>query len=258
MKDSDILAPSPSASRATASTSRARTPSPQHRISTTRRSQLSRPTSPAGTSRRSRVLSSSSDTTPIVVNSPPRSSDSRQGWLSEDEAIGDGPLARRSIEKRRVSPVEPSHGPDQLQSNHQDRLDGSGVNSSLASPNNIAHSVPHRSTTASTTPSSSRPATPLSTPAALSTLSHVVPALVAILTCPGCNRLLISPTSLGCGHSICISCLQSSPALQLRLSTDSSRDRISATESQFARNPAPTNSSSPRLGQIVLDRKSTV
>lgn len=66
-------------------------------------------------------------------------------------------------------------------------------------------------------------------------LPTLLPALLSLLTCRACHRLLRDPTTLACGHSVCLGCSLSS----LRPSLDLPHDRPALSlESQFARNPS--------------------
>lgn len=72
-------------------------------------------------------------------------------------------------------------------------------------------------------------------------LSYLIPLIIPLVTCRSCDRLLVEPSTLNCGHSLCIGC--TTPVVHH--ANDISKPfhpsaalGVSPSESQFARNPS--------------------
>ena len=179
--------------------------------------------------------------------SPSRSqryADPDHHWLSENDVAGlteeTGPWGRRRVLTRRAGGAESDseHRRSEFGDDDDDDDDTSsgskqGGLATFGSTTHSQHPIHQR-------PSPLLPASPplnrASTPSpAEPPLPALVPALLSLLTCRACHRLLRDPTTLACGHSVCLACSLSS----LRPSLDLPHDRPALSlESQFARNPS--------------------
>ncbi|KAM0790065.1 hypothetical protein ACM66B_005393 [Microbotryomycetes sp. NB124-2] len=179
-------------------------------------------------------------------------------WLSEDEgrtSFNSGAASARprgsmaaSVHGSAFAP----HSDDDQGDGCVDVIDGKQRRdaSTFDSTTHRMHSIHHRPSTAlHSSTALSRPSSPDS-PA-----SWLVPQLVPIVMCKSCDKLMFDPTTLPCGHSVCLSC---SVAVVHRASdlhqvaTLPQAIGIAHTESQFARNP-----SVPLSASSVMSRSSS-
>lgn len=233
-----------------ASTSRSTSPRSIHRVSP----------HPQFPSRPVHGRSHSSSTTSAYASTSsaqlPHHTDPTAHWLSEDEGSSmieaELLVRRKSLERRRRARGESEQPRDESGEGPEgsDRSsEGKRSLETFTSTTTNSHPIHHRPATTVATPPppvpSPLPSPPLTTES--TSLRSIIPAVLAVLTCKACHRLLVDPTTLGCGHSICFACNISSLSHLSRISTDLPADGVPASESQFAR-----NSSSPRLGQAVL------
>ena len=206
-------------------------------------------TSAPGVSSRARAtsLTVSGSGSASSMASPSRSqryADPDHHWLSENDVAGlteeTGPWGRRRVLTRRAGGAESDseHRRSEFGDDDDDDDDTSsgskqGGLATFGSTTHSQHPIHQR-------PSPLLPASPplnrASTPSpAEPPLPALVPALLSLLTCRACHRLLRDPTTLACGHSVCLACSLSS----LRPSLDLPHDRPALSlESQFARNPS--------------------
>ncbi|KAK4051018.1 hypothetical protein OIV83_003147 [Microbotryomycetes sp. JL201] len=167
-------------------------------------------------------------------------------WLSEDEgrtSFHSGAASARP----RGSAARGLHGSEYAPHNDDDDDQGDGCvdvidgkqrrdAATFGSTTHRMHSIHHRPSTALHSSSIvSRPSSPDSpTP-------WLVPNLVPIVMCKACDKLLLDPTTLACGHSVCLAC--SVPVVHRAadlpaFATLPQAIGIAHTESQFARNPS--------------------
>ncbi|ORY77261.1 hypothetical protein BCR35DRAFT_332642 [Leucosporidium creatinivorum] len=225
-----------------------------------RPSLVSRTSMPSGPARRTRASSFS----PIRRTAPsPGPSDAGQldpdhHWLSEDEAIG--PATGTSRTQRRAPARRRGQGGSGGGSDNDDE-DGMAMPmgkrglATFGSTTHRSHPIHHRpSGLVAHSDEYVHPHTSTEPP-----LSHLIPLLIPLVTCASCDRLFVEPSTLNCGHSLCIGC--TTPVIHR--ANDSSKPLhpsslgISPSESQFARNPStplPPPSSmarAPSAGSLV-------
>jgi hypothetical protein len=215
--------------------------------SPTSRPSLCRQHSMPASSRRSRATSYSPSARPLGSPGPSslsaRGLDPDQHWLSEDEATGSGEGSSRRQGRQCTLRRRADGGGDgsSTEGNVTPIGKARGDLAAFGSTTHSSHPIHHRPSTSSTLVSPDtatlRPSPPFSPNDR--PLSHVIPILISLLTCPTCHRLFHDPTTLGCGHSVCISCALSvalrPPELPHARAT--SPGVLSIEESRFARNP---------------------
>lgn len=188
---------------------------------------------------------------PTAGPSNPAQLDPDHHWLSEDEGTGSAPggglrTQRRDPARRR------GEGGSRLLPGSDDDDEEQGITlggkqgdlSTFGSTTHRAHPIHHRPSGLVTQPdeylvSSSSPNPPL---------SYLIPILIPLVTCLACHRLFVDPTTLNCGHSLCIGC--SSTVVHRANDISKSHGPTSSigmapVESQFARNPSTPLATSP-------------
>lgn len=130
---------------------------------------------------------------------------------------------------RRAVPPAHAHGND-----GHDTID-SKPHSPAPSP---THSINHQPASNFSSPPSvlatPRSSSPVDFGLADPTLATTLAELALAIPCKACRKPLRDPTTLGCGHSICLACSLPPPIAFIRPSLDG----VSATESLFAKNPS--------------------
>ncbi|KDE03304.1 hypothetical protein MVLG_06206 [Microbotryum lychnidis-dioicae p1A1 Lamole] len=180
--------------------------------------------------------------------------DPDQHWLSEDEARGVHTSATRngftpSQARSRRCEARDHFGegrttPADCQTGHRVAPD-TAISDEHKTPSNstsfvpstprIHHSIHHR---LSTIPQSTNRASPTPSCSAIDPpLDRLLPKLLSLVTCTACQRFLRDPTTLPCGHTVCLPCSRpivhrSADYIILASNT------VSSSESLFTRNPA--------------------
>ena len=112
---------------------------------------------------------------------------------------------------------------------------GSKTDSTGPSP---THSVHHQPASNFSSPPSvlatPRSTSPVDVGSSDPSLATTLAELALAIPCKACRKPIRDPTTLGCGHSICLACSLPPPIAFIRPSLDS----VSATESLFAKNPS--------------------
>lgn len=205
------------------------------------RRRVSMPTASA-----SRVRASSLSPTRRARASPGPSSgqlDPDHHWLSEDEGTGFGHGVRpqRRGRQRTSGRRRGTQGGDGFDSDQDGPELAIGKDrATFGSTTHQLHPIHHRPSNLQAEKDVEPAWLSMSEPP----LSVMLPLAVPFLTCQACNGLFLDPTTLGCGHSVCLSC--SMPVVH-RASTDLpyhlvkpivANATVAHTESQFARNPS--------------------
>ncbi|KAK4050335.1 hypothetical protein OIO90_005128 [Microbotryomycetes sp. JL221] len=177
--------------------------------------------------------------------------DSDTHWLSEDEGRTSFNTASTSARPRGSMASGSHHGTRTPPNEDEQDPFGHGLGrksrpdvATFESTTHKMHSIHHRPSTAlHSNKMPSRPSSPDS-PA-----SQLVPLLVPLATCRSCDRLMFDPTTLACGHSVCLACsvpvVHRASDLPHVASALPQAIGIAHTESQFARNPTlPISASS--------------
>ncbi|SDA01603.1 BZ3500_MvSof-1268-A1-R1_Chr10-2g02833 [Microbotryum saponariae] len=239
------------------SSARARRSSPpswsmEHHPSLDQRARPTRSTShdPLG----SRSDRSSRLNSPFSASASTTMLDADQRWLSEDEARGVHTSATRNgftpsqARSRRCEARDRSGEgrttPADCETGHRVAPD-TAISDVHKNPSNLTsfvpstprahHSIHHRP---STIPQSTNRASPTPSCSAIDPpLDRLLPKLLSLVTCTACQRFLRDPTTLFCGHTVCLPC--SRPIVHR--SVDSiilASNTVSSSESLFTRNSA--------------------
>lgn len=206
---------------------------------------------PVAAQRRTRASSLSPGNRRRLAPSPGPSAgqlDPDHHWLSEDEATGStsGGLNRQG--RRRTSGrrrgTRGGHDDDNSDQDDQEPhlaigKDRAADLATFGSTTHHLHPIHHRPSTllVDKDRDDTAQATLMEPP-----LSFLLPLVVPFLTCHACNGLFANPTTLTCGHSVCLPC--SMPVVHR--ATDLMPLRVATagvvaphhSESQFARNPS--------------------